>query len=242
MKNVVLREILETEVVRDSSGSEYKLGAHISPDVGEMLTSVIAAIRPKESVEVGMAYGVSSLFICEALRAVGATRHHAIDPNQSSEWKNIGKLNLERAGFADLLDLREQFSHEALPDLLAENVRVDFAFIDGWHVFDQTIVDFFYLDKMLNVGGVIAFDDCVWPSVGTVLRFILTNRRYNVFSQSKIRRESRKEKIAAAVHPLTSKLGMAPPNKLLGFSTGARCVAIQKIADDARSITDHVAF
>jgi len=45
----------------------------------------------------------------------------------------------------------------------AQGERIDFAFIDGAHTFDHVLVDFFYIDRMLNVGGIVAFDDVGFP-------------------------------------------------------------------------------
>ncbi len=53
--------------------------------------------KPKVSIEVGLANGVSALFLCEALTEVEASKHYVIDPNQSSQWNSIGIQNLECA-------------------------------------------------------------------------------------------------------------------------------------------------
>ena len=45
------------------------------------------------------------------------------------------------------------------------------------------MVDFFYIDKMLRVGGVVVFDDLYYPSIGKVCRYILGNLRYSVFQK-----------------------------------------------------------
>lgn len=38
----------------------------------------------------GYAYGLSTLFICEALAEVGGERHIVIDPHQEEGWKGLG--------------------------------------------------------------------------------------------------------------------------------------------------------
>ena len=58
----------------------------------------------------------------------------------------------------------------ALTRLCAEGERIDFAFIDGNHRFDYTLVDFFYIDKMLRLGGHVAFDDLWIASVRKVVK------------------------------------------------------------------------
>src|SRR5215813_8547482 len=73
--------------VLDSSGeSRLKwsgfLQWNISAEEGRFLQELIRAKRPSKSIEIGCAYGISSLFICEALREVGAKSHTIIDPYQ----------------------------------------------------------------------------------------------------------------------------------------------------------------
>ena len=44
----------------------------------------------------------------------------------------------------------------------------DFIFIDGWHTFDYTLVDMFYADRLLRIGGYLLIDDALHqgPSKG----------------------------------------------------------------------------
>ena len=51
---------------------------------------------------------------------------------------------------------------------------------DGMHTFDYVFIDFFYIDKMLNVGGVAVFDDTHFPSTRKVCRFILRNLGHSI--------------------------------------------------------------
>jgi len=67
-----------------------------------------------------------------------------------------------------------------LPELERSGQRVDFAFIDGWHTFDFTLVDFFFIDRMLKVGSVVAFDDANWLAIRKVCRFVKMNLAYSV--------------------------------------------------------------
>jgi predicted O-methyltransferase YrrM len=76
-------------------------------------------------------------------------------------------LNLRRAGFEDLITFYPEPSYRCLPRLEASQETFDFAFVDGMHTFDYVFTDFFYIDKMLPVGGVIVFDDVYYPSTGS---------------------------------------------------------------------------
>ena len=70
-----------------------------------------------------------------------------------------------------------------LPELKKNGTKIDFAFIDGWHTFDHALVDFFYIDSLLNTGGIIVFDDVGYASIKRLCHFIVTNRAYEVIDQ-----------------------------------------------------------
>jgi hypothetical protein len=97
-----------------------------------------------------------------------------IDPFQSTEWDGVGVLNLKNIG-VNFFTLIEKGSEFALP-ILAENEveSIDLALIDGWHTFDQTLIDAFYLIRMLRVGGFLIIDDYEWPSVRKVVDYLET--------------------------------------------------------------------
>jgi predicted O-methyltransferase YrrM/SAM-dependent methyltransferase len=130
------------------------------------------------TLETGMAYGLSTLAICAVHEQRGEGSHVAIDPHQSSDWRGIGKLNLERAGLTARARVIEARSDEALPRLRDEGLRIDFALIDGLHLFDATLVDFFHADRMLEVGGVVVFHDTWMPAVAQAVEYVSANRAY----------------------------------------------------------------
>jgi predicted O-methyltransferase YrrM len=173
--NEVLRSIIFNKSVVTEDGITRPLHSAISQGEGDFIQEMIRSARPQVSLEVGCAYGVSSLFICEALREVGADKHIVIDPYQHSHWEGIGLANLRRAGYADIIDFHEVVSYQYLSRLTEEHVTIDFAFIDGQHTFDYVLVDFFLTDKLLKPGGIIIFDYLSYPSIRSVFRYVLLN-------------------------------------------------------------------
>lgn len=174
----VLREILATATVVDGEGVRRKLSSAIAPQYAAALYRAVVRFQPALVIEIGMAQGISTLSILAGLSQNGKGRLVSIDPGQRREWRNVGVENVRRAGFAALHELMEMPSHEALPRLLASGTRADMAYIDGWHTFDYVLVDFFFLDKMLPVGGVVGFNDCGYRAIHRVIRFVETHRRY----------------------------------------------------------------
>jgi predicted O-methyltransferase YrrM len=177
--NPVLAEIMATKRVATPDGSSVPLNYNISADEGAALQRLIRTVKPRVTLEIGCAYGISTLFICEALAEVGGERHIVIDPLQTDGWKGIGLFTAGRAGYRSLIEFHGESSHQALPRLEQAGRRVDLALIDGWHTFDYVLVDFFYVDRLLNVGGVVMFDDArFYPAIRKVARYVATHRRY----------------------------------------------------------------
>ena len=175
----LLQEIYKTQKVHDEAGHSIELTNQIAADYAEALYRTVLARKPAVALEVGMAYGISSLAISRALRdAGGSGKLISLDPVQSSDYKRIGRLNVERAGSGEFHELVEAPDFLGLPMLLQRGQKIDFAYIDGWHTFDYALLDFFYVDKLLNPGGVVAFNDCGYRAVHKVLSFVRTHRHY----------------------------------------------------------------
>lgn len=183
--NPVLSDMLATRRVQARDGSVVPLDSEISMAEGIALQGFIHARRPRVTLEVGCAFGVSTLFICEALADVGGQKHIVIDPHQEHGWKGLGLYNAERAGFRSLVEFHGESSHRVLPALEAAGEHVGIALIDGWHTFDYAMVDFFFVDRLLDVGGIVVLDDtAAYPAVRKLARYVAMHRRYEVADTS----------------------------------------------------------
>ena len=176
----LLQEIFKTQTVFDEKGNKHTLTSNIDEKEGEFVYDIIKEYKPKETIEIGCAMGISSLYICSALNETEEEKHHTIiDPMQSSDWANIGKANLDRANVY-FYEIIEQPSEIALPDLLSKHKQYDLGFIDGWHTFDHTLIDFFYLNRLIRVGGIIIIDDISFPGIKKLMRYILNYPAYEL--------------------------------------------------------------
>ncbi|MFZ0637855.1 MAG: class I SAM-dependent methyltransferase [Candidatus Acidiferrales bacterium] len=245
-------EILKTGRVKTVDGRKtVRVQSETSPTICEFLKTLVVETTARVTLEVGLAFGVSALFICEGLREAGGQRHIAIDPNQTTQYQGIGIENARRAGFGDLVELREEASYVVLPELLASGVELDFAYIDGWHTLDYALVDFFYVDLMLKVGGIVAMDDCYFNGVHPVCRYIATNRAYRVrgvvedhapWRPSSVSRAIRWCAARSAAVRRVTRSTFNQPDEQLGFTPFTRCVAFEKIGEDTRTWDEHHEF
>jgi len=174
-------DILGTRRTQLPDGSDVDANSFIPRDECELVYEMITFIGATRAIEVGMAFGVSTLCIADAIRSNGAdARLVSIDSHQTIGWNGAGMHLIRRAGQDAIVTLIEEPSQLVLPRMAAEGQQFDFGFIDGWHTFDHTLIDFFFIDRMLRDGGVVVFDDVGYPAINAVVRFILANRDYEL--------------------------------------------------------------
>ena len=179
--NSVIEEIFRTNIVQDERGNEYELHSGINQTEGEFIFQLINS-NPHilKTLEVGCAYGMSSLYICSALAQRNAARHLIIDPFQYDEWHGIGLCNLKKAGF-NQFELIEKPSEYSLPEIAQkEPFTFDMVFIDGWHTFDHSMIDLFYASRLIKVGGLIVVDDCRFSPVAKAVAYMLNCPAYQL--------------------------------------------------------------
>lgn len=182
--NPVLNTIFKQRTVKDAQGKPLNVfPTSISEGEGRALYNIIRRTGAQKTLEIGLAYAISSLFICQAhvdnrgsgSAADAAQCHTALDPYQTIYWKSVGLLNLERAGFEPMVRFYELPSHQILPDLVENGEHFDFIFIDGAHLFDYVLLDFLYADHLVALGGYLMFHDLRMPAIRKLLAFILRN-------------------------------------------------------------------
>ncbi len=78
--NRVLEDILRTGYTKTVDGESIKINSNISREEGGFLQEIINELKPTRTLEIGLAYGVSALFICDALAKIPSARHVIIDP------------------------------------------------------------------------------------------------------------------------------------------------------------------
>jgi predicted O-methyltransferase YrrM len=175
----VLRTAFERQCVIDKNGNQVDLHSNIAVSEALDLYRAVRRLKPSVSAEVGFAQGISTLAILQALEDCDAGIHHVMDPFQE-KFDDVGLAMVERAGLGSRMKFYRQFADEVIPQL----PELDFAFIDSSHLFDLTISEFVMVDRKLRVGGMIAFHDMWMPSLQKFLRYVLSNRAYEVVRDS----------------------------------------------------------
>lgn len=177
--NEILQDVYATNTVLDAAGKRIPVRENVAAENAEGVYRAVLVERASRVLEIGMANGITSLAVLTALNELGSGGQLvSVDPFQLTDWQSIGVLNVERAGFSESHALIAEPDFLALPALLRDGETFDFVYVDGWHNFDYTLLDFFYADKMLRVGGIVGFNDCDWKGVLRALRFVERHRHY----------------------------------------------------------------
>ncbi|MCY3800197.1 MAG: class I SAM-dependent methyltransferase [Chloroflexi bacterium] len=182
-RELIERLIREGTVVARSDGSVHELfPVSVDAAEGEALRGWVERERGAHTIEIGLGYGVSALFICEALLANDQPDacHVVLDPNQSWRFADCGLQHIEEAGLGGLVEFHAEASEIALPRFLAEGRRFDLALVDGNHRFDGVFLDLIYLDRLVRGGGFIFVDDFQLQAVAKAASFCTSNLGWTV--------------------------------------------------------------
>lgn len=160
-------------------------------DVGDVLHRWVCAEDARTTIEVGLAFGMSALHICQGLLENGHAdvQHVAIDPFQTTGpyGRGFGRSGLDAldsAGVGAFVEHIEEESQVALPQLVNQKRMFDLAFVDGNHRFDRVFLDLYYLRRLVRPRGVIVLDDYQMPPIAKAVAFFVSNRGWSIEESS----------------------------------------------------------
>ncbi len=179
-----IRQAYSQGCVEGGDGRWYEiLPDSVTPERAAFLESVCAAAAPEATLEIGMAWGMSTLGMLSVL-AEGHRNfrpHVAIDPFQAVRYRNAALLSLRRAGAERLVEFHERLSVTALPRLAGRSF--DFAFVDGSHRYSTVFCDLWLLQPLLKPGSVVVLDDVWYGDVQRICWFAETHLGYRFHSE-----------------------------------------------------------
>ena len=127
---------------------------------GARITEIIQAHRLKRCLEIGTVHGVGACFMAAAVGEEGSVTTVDIQrrPPDAHECANRCGIPIERIEMiVDPLG-----SSWVLNEMHNAGREFDFVYIDGRHVMENIICDFFQSMLILRPGGWLAFDDLDW--------------------------------------------------------------------------------
>lgn len=173
-----LASIYKSEPQMGQDGRRYEVDSatRISIQEGLCLYHLCREAKAQLTMEVGCAYGFSTLYFLAAHATNPTATHVAIDPVENSLWHGIGFHKVKEVAMQERFRLAEEPSVSAIPMLMSEGLQFDLIFIDGNHRFDDVLVDFTLCARACRQNGVIILDDMWMPSIRKVVSFVRRNR------------------------------------------------------------------
>ncbi len=158
--------------------------ASIPTAEGESLRDWVIKERAVTTIEIGLAFGFSTLYICEGLLQNNKenAKHTVIDAfqTQKDKYDNVGLDILAKAGLDSIIEFHGEKSQFVLPRLLKNGRKFDFGYIDGCHLFDYVFTDLFYLGQLVKMGGIIYIDDLQYPAFRKAIAFFINNLDWKI--------------------------------------------------------------
>ena len=153
-----LREDPILKDLRDHTYDMEEKAMQIAPEQGQFMRMLVKLIGAKNTIEVGVFTGYSSLAIALALPEDG--RIVACDVNP--QYTTIAEKFWISAGIREKIDLRIGPAKDTLSELISDRLigTFDFAFIDA----DKINYDHYYelCLELIRPGGLITIDNVLW--------------------------------------------------------------------------------
>lgn len=133
-----------------------EIGLKISTSLTDPETKRLKELAAdKRVLEVGSAYGYSTIHMAEVAKFVVS-----VDPHVDLADTRLGMLeNLRRTAMTQKVSMVVQYSQHALPMLHYSGCQFDFLFVDGDHRKEMVATDFCWGEMCVRLGGMIAFHD-----------------------------------------------------------------------------------
>jgi predicted O-methyltransferase YrrM len=173
-----LKSMYERKPQRGTDGVLHEIdgATRINMDEGLWMHELCRKIKPGRTMEIGFAYGFSTVYFLAALKANGMGVHVAMDPFEHTEWHGIGLQKVHDLGMDGSFRFMEEYDVTGIPALIREGLKYEVIFIDGNHRFDDVLIDFTLADYVCADGGFIILDDLWMPAIQKAAAFIASNR------------------------------------------------------------------
>jgi len=158
----VLSEMYSADRLQGTENPEpidFHKAARVKIRQGSQINQIMRSRGAHKSMEIGFAYGFSTVWMLDALNGQDQALHVAIDPFEKTQLGGIGLYQTARLPYSVKFEWIEDYSIHALSGLIKQKAKFDFIFIDGNHRVDDALMDFYLSDQLLAPWVIIAFDD-----------------------------------------------------------------------------------
>lgn len=125
---------------------------------GRLLFRLLNAVKPEFSLELGTGSGIATLYQAAALDSERPL--HTIEG--SNPLSEIAMFNASQCGLAENIHFHQGTFESKVPEILSALPRIDYAFIDGNHLYEPTLQYFDWIREKAHENTVLVFDDIYW--------------------------------------------------------------------------------
>jgi predicted O-methyltransferase YrrM len=154
----------ETATAQERADASESTYMPISPQCGDLLYTLVRAIRPNTVLEFGMSYGISTIYLAAAVADNGAGR--VVSTELSTTKVAAARANLAEVQLADLVTILLGDAMTTLNDIPGP---IDLVLLDGWK--DLYLPVLRSLEPRLRIGALIVADDINLPSLSDYLEY-----------------------------------------------------------------------
>jgi len=165
--NPILLELISSQSF-EHKGRSYSTSHSTPASICKRYGEEIIRRGFKSGLEIGTLFGFSTLHLAEALHHNGGKLDTIDIRYNEREWADgtnivdvheVAERLVNESGFSDTVRFIPGNSNVELIKLIEAGKSYDFALIDGGHVYSVAMLDFIFVDRLLEPGGLIALDD-----------------------------------------------------------------------------------
>ena len=129
---------------------------------GRFLSSAVRVLRPRQCLELGTAYGMSSLFILSQLESF--VEKACLTTVEETDTQYRVSSDFLKNKYGDLVECKQADIAESLTGICSEIGEIDFVFHDAGHSGENNVRDFQRMEPSLPRGAVVVVDDIRWTN------------------------------------------------------------------------------
>ena len=137
----------------------------MQPWQGEVIYKTIIERRYQSCIELGIYHGVGTCYIAGALHELGRGKVVGMDIKSAMRLQPRADTLIESLGLSDYAEVifgESSYTWYLMDRLERGDLRFDFCYLDDAHTWDLTGFGFLLVERLLNSGGMIVFDDLDW--------------------------------------------------------------------------------
>lgn len=153
------RTVVESASWLGDVGTHFELSSSFGGK-GRILNTIVRYGQCKRGIELGTAYGMSALFILEAMKFNGEDFHLATLEGQDPQFTLASQLLTSHYG--DHVSCYMGWTEDKVPEMVQNLSNLDFMFHDAGHSKKHYIRDFNAIVPILAPGAIVIIDDITW--------------------------------------------------------------------------------